>query len=650
MKRSLEDRRGWRRKLALIIASASVLAALVALRGPDQISTAVAHTTGAWFLSGSSAWSVQTLFGIISAPAHALAGPRGWQNLHVGIAWLVIMCWLLPLASSAWRGMIPLIPALLAVVLSVPASGMSGFGLAVLVLSAWRLLAYERAWSAASFPAAAWLAAWLSPGALPVILAFGLERSAHWPRARLVPAWVAILLVINLTPRRLSLWGETWIFLRWSPDAMPSEAAVIALLLNVAALALALRWALTRHCAGVALAPATLLLCASQGQTAYLWAAAVMTIPLWVPAKEQLQQLGMRVRWWATMMLLIISSLLALWRGSQRINEWFDLAMERETAQPTLTHDALPPVGNVYINPQGLALAYFAGPLPPRAPEGETLRLPREPRLWRAQDRKVRYRAVWLLGDRADYAPLARHLGESPDWRLAAVDAMGLLFVREPREKEFATESAQDLARGLVGAANKSQFLSGAALSCLAAQAFPEAGELSRTAVRKSDFSSASAAARALILISLGQIEQAMEQSLRSVQLVPDSSAAWQARTEALLHAGRADEAYAAGQRAAELAPGDPGALWLAARSANAARAFQSEAEILERLIALTRGRGGDDGFYQLYLGQSYAKQGLTRPALRALETAAAAPGLTDEQRAELQEEIGRIRQGAGEL
>ena len=113
------------------------------------------------------------------------------------------------------------------------------------------------------------------------------------------------------------------------------------------------------------------------------------------------------------------------------------------------------------------------------------------------------------------------------------------------------------------------------------------------------------------------------------------------------MHAGRSDEAYAAAQRAAELAPGDEGALWLAARTANATRAFQSEAEILEKLILLAEGRGADAGFYQLYLGQSYAKQGLARPALSALEKAAGAPGLSGEQRAELQEEIARVQQSA---
>jgi uncharacterized membrane-anchored protein len=84
--------------------------------------------------------------------------------------------------------------------------------------------------------------------------------------------------------------------------------------------------------------------------------------------------------------------------------------------------------------------------------------------------------------------------------------------------------------------------------------------------------------------------------------------------------------------------------LWLAARCANAARAFQSEAAILEQLIALSESRGADAAFYQLYLGQSYARQGLTRPALRALEKAAEAPGLSDEQRRELEQEIADIR------
>jgi len=647
MKPGKEQRAGWRRKVALVIAAASTLAALIALRGPDQITTATADATGAWMLSGPSIWNANTLFGALSAPAYALAGPRGWQNLHVAVAWCCLICWMLPLASSDWRGMAPLVPALLAAVLSLPAAGWSGFGLAVLALSAWRLFFYERPSATFTFPFAAWLAAWLAPGSLPVIAAFALEATARWPRKRAILAAVAALCAVNLTPRGLAIWPESWAFLAWSPSPSPTAIASLAVLLNVAALALAFRWSLGRQAMGAAMAPAVLLLCASQGQSAYFWAAALATIPLWVPAKDHLRKLGVTVRWWAATALLVLAALLAIAAGTNRLNDWFNLAMERGTAQPTLTRDALPDEGPVYINPRGLALARFSGPLPEPRAEGETMRLAREPRLWRAQDRTARYRAVWLLGDKSDYAPLARHLGESPDWRLAAVDATGLLFVRGPREEEFATEPAQQRGREFTGAANRSRFLAGAGLAALAAQALPEAAELSRSAVRKSDLASFSAAARALVLLSLGQVEDAVEQSLRAVSLTPDSSEAWQARAETLLHAGRVDDAYAAAQRSAELAPGDEGALWLAARAANAARAFQSEAEILERLIALSEGRGADAGFYELYLGQSYAKQGLARPALRALEKAAAAPGLTDEQRAELQEEIARVRESA---
>ena len=649
MRAANQEPRSWRRNVALLSAAAVILFALIGLRGPDAITDVTAEATGAWLLSGPAVWDANAALGAVARPFYALAGPRGWQNLHVIAAWLAILCWLWPISAAGWRGLTPLTPALLATVVSVPVSGLAGFGLAVLVLSAWRCLTIKQADSARTFPVAAWLAVWFSPGSLPVVAAFALESGGRWSRVQAWTAGSASILAVHLTPRGLSLWEDAWLFLRWTPSPAPDAAATAAILLNVAALALALRWSLGKGKAGTTLAPAFLLVCASQGQAAYLWASALMMIPVWAPAKEQLRNLGVNVRWWVGTALAVSAATMAAGKSWHRLGEWYNLAMVREIAQPTLTREALPGDGPVYINPRGTALARFSGPLPQRAAGGETARLAREPRLWRAQDRAERYRAVWLLGDKADYAPLARHLGESPDWRLAAVDATGLLFLREKRREPFATEPAQQLARSLIGGANRSRFLSGAALGCLAAQSFPEADELSRGAVRRSDLSSDTAATRALVLVSLGRVEDALRESLRATRLAPDSAEAWEARAETLLHAGRADEAYAAAQRAAELEPGDEGALWLAARAANAARAFQSESEILERLIALTAGRGGDAGFYELYLGQSYARQGLARPALRALEKASAAPGLTEEQRAELREEISRVRENAGE-
>jgi len=387
-----------------------------------------------------------------------------------------------------------------------------------------------------------------------------------------------------------------------------------------------------------------LFLCASAGQGAYWWAGALWMIPCWPVARGHVQRFGFRIRWWMQAAVLLFAALIVFGAATEALPRWYNLAMTDAMVRPTLTREALPRNGPVYINPSGLASARLSGPLPARAAKVEASNLGREPSLWRAQDRRVRYRAVWLLGDKADYAPLARHLGESPDWRLAAVDPTGVLFVRGPREEEFATEPAKDKARAMIGAANRSGFLAATALSCIAAQALPEAEELSAAAVRRADRSAQFAAARARVLISLGRPREALAESERAIALEPRSSDAWQVRAEALLHAGLNDEAYAAGRRAMELAPGDAGALWLAARCANAARAFQSEAVILEDLIALTEARGADAGFYQLYLGQSYARQGLARPALRALQKAAAAPGLSDEQRRELEQEITDLR------
>ena len=641
-----KDRGTWRRLLALGFSALAVLAALIAWRGPDWIGPATAEMVGSWRLTGFSPWTASTPAAALSEIPFAAAGPRGWQNAHIIIPWLALLCWLLALKPRAWRGLAPLTPALIAVLLSSPAAGLSGFGLAILVLSAWQLAASRPAATTVflALPAVSWLAVWLSPGALPAVGATLLATAAPQPARTRWSLAALCLLAVHLTPRGVSIWTEAWLFIRWSPQAALGVPAFVALLATVAVFILAIRAAQKNGGWGHVAAPALLFLCATAGQSAYWWAGALWMIPCWPVAREHVQRFGFRVRWWMQAAALLFVAALMAAAATEALPRWFNLAMTEAMVRPTLTREAIPAAGPVYINPAGLASARLSGPLPERSAVAEAARLGREPSLWRAQDRQVRYRAAWLLGDKADYAPLARHLGESPDWRLAAVDATGVLFVREPREEEFATEPAKDKARAMIGAANRSGFLAATSLACVAAQALPEAGELSALAVRRADQSSQFAAARARVLISLGQPREALAESERAIMLEPDSTDAWQVRAEALLHAGRNNEAYAAAGRAMELAPGDAGALWLAARCANAARAFQSEALILEQLIALTEARGADSGFYQLYLGQSYARQGLARPALRALQKAAEAPGLSGEQRRELEQEIADLR------
>jgi tetratricopeptide (TPR) repeat protein len=644
-----DQRGGWRRLVALVFSALLVLGALVALRGPDTIGPSSAELAGAWLLSGPAVWHPLALSGAPTQGLFALAGPRAWQNAHVIVAWIAVLCWFWTLANKSWRGLAPLVPAVLAVVLSGPESGWTGFGLAVLVASAWRALTFAQPPRiiALTLPLAAWLAVWLSPGALIVVAALVLDASSRLPWKFAVITAVLSLIAAQLTPRGLSIWHDANLFIFWSPQAALSLSAVAALVIALAILGFAAGGAWRHRHRGTVLAPALLLLAASSGQTAFLWPAALWLIPGWSDAIDQWRHVGFNFRWWMQAAAILLAAGLVVAPALEAGPRWYALAMTKSAVQPTLTQTALPESGPVYINARGLPLARLAGRLPPGAELASAPKLSREPSLWRAQDRLNRYQAAWLLGEKSDYAPLARHLGESPDWRLAAVDATGCLFVRAPRAAEFATEPAQQAAREMWGGANRSSFLSGAALASLAANALPEAGELSAAAVRNSDLSAPAAAARARVLVSLGDVRGALEESERAARLDPSLPLVWEVRAEALLHAGLNDDAYAAGQKAATLAPGDVGTLWLAARTANAARAFQTEAELLERLVAITEARGGDAAFYRLYLGQSYAKQGLGRPALRELEAAAAAPGLTDEQRAELQDEIARVRESA---
>jgi hypothetical protein len=498
-----KSRDAWRLALALGLSALATLAALIAVRGPDWIGPGIAETVGAWRLSGFSPWAPDGPAAALCEIPFAVAGARGWQNAHIIVAWLSVLCWLFALKTRAWRGLAPLVPALIAILLSSTGAGLSGFGLAILVLSAWHLVSAHKKLSVSMFalPVAAWLSVWFSPGALPLVGAAALALTTAWPTRARWAIGALCLAAVNLTPRGAHVWTDAWIFIRWSPQPPLEIAAIIALLVALVILGIT---AQASHKDGMwsrVVAPGALFLCAAAGQSAYWWAGALWMIPCWPVVREHIQRFGFRIRWWMQAGALFAVIALVAAAATEGLPRWYNLAMTEGMVRPGLTRDALPAEGPVYINPAGLALARFSGPLPERSTEAEAPNLGREHSLWRTQDRRVRYRAAWLLGDKSDYAALARHLGESPDWRLAAADATGVLFVRGRREEEFATEPAKDKARTMIGAASRSGFLAATALSCLAAQSLPEAGELSAAAVRRTDRSSTVAAARARVLI-----------------------------------------------------------------------------------------------------------------------------------------------------
>lgn len=642
----------WQRMLGFAASSLIALAAVIALRGPDWIGPGLAESTGAWRLTGNALWHPLAPFGALGGFPFTLwgLGMRGWQNAHVIVIWLTVLCWLWPLPARNWSGLLPVVPALLAVALGDPQSGWSPFGVAFLLLSMWRAYALKdpsRSW--ATFAVAAWVAVWFSPAIIPVAAALVLELSARWSVRRTIAAAVFGGIAAILTPWGMDVWARAWMFLAWDPQPLPDPTGMVALVASLLVLA-ATAW-MNRHAGvrGPVWGAALLFLAATRGQTAYLWPAALMMIPCWILAQEKVRSTGFNIRWWMRLALVVAAALLLVIPATKAVPRWYDLAMSPAMVRPTLTRDALPKDGLVYINPGGRAVARFSGKLSWRIQDGGgDRRLAREPSLWRAHDRQTRHTGVWLLGDRSEFEPLARHLGRSPDWRLAAVDATGMMFVRAPRQDEFATETAQQFADEQGAASNRGNFLAASSLACLAADALPEADELARLGVRNARESTRAAAARAVVLAATGDIREALRESERATRMNPRSAAAWQARAETLLGAGSADDALAAARRAVRFEPGNEGNLWLAARAANAARDYGSEADFLERLVALTLGRGGDAGFYQLYLGESYARQGLARPALRAYRESAKAPGLSAAQQEEIAERIREVEAQTG--
>jgi hypothetical protein len=222
----------------------------------------------------------------LAAPAttaFALAGPRAWQNLHVFVAWLAVLTWFWPLPLRRWRGLGPLVPALLAVVLSGPASGWSGFGLAVLLMSAWRTVTFH--WSprlvALTLPVAVWLSVWLSPGGLLLAAAFTIDAWSRLPRRWALGAIALSVTSTQFTPRGFGVWPEANIFLFWSPQSELSAAAVLALLAALAILAFAAADTWRHNAKGAVFAPTLLLIVAAFGQTALLWPFALWLIPAW---------------------------------------------------------------------------------------------------------------------------------------------------------------------------------------------------------------------------------------------------------------------------------------------------------------------------------------------------------------------------------
>ena len=251
------------------------------------------------------------------------------------------------------------------------------------------------------------------------------------------------------------------------------------------------------------------------------------------------------------------------------------------------------------------------------------------PSTFHALHRAYRFDRVFLLPG-PSCALLRDHLLESPVWILSRVMPEGYLFAptgSSPWHPPDATEAT----RLHPDPAERSQWLIATAENLIAIGYPDQAAALLELSAGPVEYQSRRLAALASLEASSGHWNKALEFSRQSLRLERANRAAILILIRALTETGHADESLS---RARDLASATPDAetLFLLARAANAAGDHEEEISALRRLVAVAKKESQPAGASLLYLGQALARDGQRGEALRALDEAVRAPGLTEQQ------------------
>ncbi len=268
------------------------------------------------------------------------------------------------------------------------------------------------------------------------------------------------------------------------------------------------------------------------------------------------------------------------------------------------------------------------------------------PVLWRQLDHRLHFDALLLSGDANVYRPLLQHLLETHDWVLTYLDQTSMIWKRRPATA-WTPDDLSALEKKFAGA-DRALFLVGVANKVLALGQTQLAKSLLDQAIALDGKSADARTQLALYHAQIGQWQGALDGCNRALAIDPNFSPALNAKAQILLGQGRFDEALEISQRIADADPQDPAALFLNAKIAHAAHAFQSEIKTMRALLELAEKCGAPTSGYRIYLGQAYATDGQAQPSLDEFQKAAAANDLSTEQRKFVEEAIARIKSRTG--
>lgn len=273
--------------------------------------------------------------------------------------------------------------------------------------------------------------------------------------------------------------------------------------------------------------------------------------------------------------------------------------------------------------------------------EVATVKLANDPAAWREQLRKSDWQTVILTGPNIEFRPLLNHLLESPDWHLAAVTNQGYVFIRGagamPHEFDpgkFRLGSDRETAVYLAALADRYEALRDTrnardCITCALKLAGNDATVLSYAAA-----------------IEAGHKRWAdsLTYADRALAADPRSSYAMLLKALALLETGRPDKAEPLARQLMERAPNDTYTLFLYARVCRQLHDSRTEAETLQKLIAVCQRQGLPiPPNYYVFLGQAYVLIGDAPQAAAAYRKALEIPGLGPELSASVRDALKTV-------
>lgn len=297
--------------------------------------------------------------------------------------------------------------------------------------------------------------------------------------------------------------------------------------------------------------------------------------------------------------------------------------------------------GRVYLNPSAAELVAPFGRdlLDGSLTQQSRSELSSNPQKWRNEDRTKPFSSVLISGRVHEAKPLIRHLLDSPDWYLARVDNMGILFLRG-RKPDLAASPVPEFSSPRDRAVYLAQYalnLEAAGFRTLATSSMDEALNLAgkdyEILFRASSLSA-----------SQDRWELARKQAAAAAKANPGAFEANYLLALSLLETRAFDKSFEATSVLVKKYPLDSTVLALHARASRAVHDYAEETKTLEKILALAGKNGVSTSHIHVYLAQSWAQRSFPDQALRHYK-AALDGGLSPNEARDVRSAIATIEQ-----